>query len=66
MKPRKPRIPLPLQSCRCCGKEFSPYREWQLYCSARCRSLYHWLTHEVIKTELGAVTIPISMMSQTQ
>jgi hypothetical protein len=40
-----------IKSCIVCGKQFKPYRHWQVYCGLGCRKKGYWMTHEVIVKE---------------
>lgn len=57
-KPRTLKKQLPEKRCVRCGTIFPPYRQWQRYCTPKCRNLHYWETHEVIKTLDGDQVIP--------
>lgn len=59
---RPPKIPLPKKECKrpVCKTVFAPYRDWQEYCTPRCRALHYWETHEVVKTDEGEQVVKIS------
>jgi predicted nucleic acid-binding Zn ribbon protein len=51
MRPRTLRRALPLRHCIDCGREYSPYRDWQKFCSTKCRNTYFWKYREIVVKE---------------
>ena len=39
------------RECAVCKELFLPKKDWQKYCSPKCRNAQYWSTHKIVKIE---------------